>query len=452
MKKQINYYIAITTLFVLNFFYGYDILSATAVGIFAYWLSALLLRANTSLPIKELFLSLYGLQYLFGAALAYNGMDDYNLYQYQMKVDSNQYFIYVIPVFLSFCLGFTIFVKKNSIEINRSQIDQWLNLHPLAPYFFIAIGFLISFVLDIIPTSLNFVVYILSGFKYVGLFILLMSYRTIKPILMAVIYGSILISSFQGGMFHDLLAWIIMLALVLSYRYKPNWKFKIIGALAFGIFVIFIQSIKSGLREQTWTGNKQTSLALVENVTNDVSQSNDGLFSMSNIGPNLIRINQGFFLSSTMYTVPRNVPHTNGALLAEYFYAAIVPRIFDSDKLKSGGHDLTNKYAGLDTVGETSMPLGLFSDAYIDFGNLGAIICVFLIGLMYGFILKQFFTNSKTYPILILFAAQAFIYPIRPDTETQTALGHIFKTIIFLWIIFRFFPKFFKMSSKKFQT
>ena len=242
-----------------------------------------------------------------------------------------------------------------------------------------------------------------------------------------------------------------MFALVLSYRYRPNWKFKVVGALAFGIFAIFIQSIKSGLREQTWTGNKQISLALVENVTNDVSQTNDGFFSMSNIGPNLIRINQGFFLASTLNTVPRNVPHTNGVLFMDYFYSAIVPRIFDSDKLKSGGHDLTNKYAGLETVGGTSMPLGLFSDAYIDFGNLGAILCVFFIGLMYGFILKQFYTNSNTYPILILFVMQAFIYPIRPDTETQTAIGHIFKTIILLWIMFKLYPKFFKIPSKNFQ-
>ena len=450
MKKYLNYFIAIATIFLFNFFFGYDSLSASAVGIFAYWLSALLFRSNHSLPIKELFLSLYSLQYLFGSALMYNGFDYYYSDYNKMKITSEDYFTFVIPVFLCFCLGFNIFVKKNSIKINRDQIDQWLNVHPQAPYYFIVIGFILPLVSGFIPNSFDFILYFLSAFKFIGLFILLMSYRTIKPLLMVGIYGAILISSFQGGMFHDLLTWLIFLAIVLTYRYKPNWTLKTIGIVLFALFAIFIQSIKSGLREQTWLGNKQTSIALVEEVSNNVSVSNGGLLSMNNLGPNVIRINQGFFLASTMNNVPRNIPHTHGALIMEYLYAAIVPRIFDANKLKSGGHEFTNLYAGLDTVGETSMPLGLFSDAYIDFGKFGAIVCVFFIGLMYGYILNQFFTNSNTFPILILFAVLAFIYPMRPDTETQTAFGHLFKTIMLLWLMFKLYPSFFKIPSKNF--
>jgi hypothetical protein len=445
MKRYLNYFIAFITIILFIWFFKYDMLSSTAVGIFAYWVSALFLRINTSFPIKELFLSLYSLQYLFGAALTYNGWDEYNYYDYRMRIGSEDYFVYVIPVFLSFCLGFNIFVKKNSIKINRNQIDQWINLHPQAPYYFIVVGFLISFTLDFIPSSLNFVVYILAGFKFIGLFILLMSFRTIKPILMAVIYGSILVSSFQGGMFHDLLIWIIMLSLLLVYRYQPNWTLKIVGMLVFGVFAIFIQSIKGGLREQTWKGNKEASVSLVEGVTNDVVKSNGGLFSLENLGPNIIRINQGWVLASAMDYVPLTIKHTNGELVWEYVYAAIVPRVFDENKLKSGGHDLVNKYAGREIAGDTSVSLGLFTDAYVDFGPLGAIVCVFFFGLLYGYILKQLYTKSKTYPVLILFATLAFIYPIRPDTDTGSALGNLFKTIMMLWFIFSLFPKFFKM-------
>ena len=447
MKKYINYFIAILTIILFISYFKYDMLSSTAVGIFAYWVSALFLRINTSFPIKELFLSLYSLQYLFGAALTYNGWDEYNYYDYRMRISSDNYFMYVIPVFLSFSLGFNIFVKKNSIKINRSQIDQWINLHPQTPYYFIVVGFLISFTLNFIPSSLNFVVYILAGFKYIGLFILLMSFRTVKPILMAIIYGSILVSSFQGGMFHDLLLWIIMLSLLLVYRYQSNWMLKIVGILVFGVFAIFIQSIKGGLREQTWKGNKQASVSLVEDVTSDVVRSNGGLLNMSNIGPNVIRVNQGWVLASAMDHVPINVDHTHGELMWEYVYSAIVPRVFDADKFKTGGHDLVNKYAGREIGGDTSVALGLFTDAYVDFGYLGAIFCIFIFGLLYGYILKQFYLKSVTYPILILFATSAFLFPIRPDTDTGSALGNLFKTILLLWIIFRMYPKFFKMSS-----
>ena len=447
MKKYLNFFIPILTIILFISYLKYDVLSATAVGIFAYWTTVLLIRSNESIPIKELFLSLYSLQYLFGAALTYNGWDKYNYYDYRMRIGSEDYFMYVIPVFLSFCLGFNIFVKKNSIKINRNQIDQWLNSHPQAPYYFIAVGFVISFVLDFVPSSLNFVVYLLSGFKYIGLFILLMSFRTIKPMLMAVIYGSILVSSFQGGMFHDLLIWIIMASLLLVYRYQPNWTLKIAGMLVFGVFAIFIQSIKSGLREQTWKGNKQASVALVEGVTNDVVRNNGGLLSADNLGPSIIRINQGWVLASAMDYVPSNVEHTHGELVWEYAYSAIDPRLFDADKFRTGGHDLVNKYAGREIEGDTSVSLGLFADAYVDFGPLGAIFCVFFFGLLYGYILKQFYLKSVTYPILILFATAAFLYPIRPDTDTGSALGNLFKTIMLLWIIFRLYPKFFKMPS-----
>jgi len=93
------------------------------------------------------------------------------------------------------------------------------------------------------------------------------------------------------------------------------------------------------------------------------------------------------------------------------------------------------------------MGLGLFADGYTEFGQFGAIIYVFLFGLMYGCVMNQFFVRSKQYPILILFAVLAFIYPMRPDCETQTVLGHLFKTIMLLAIIFTLFRKTFELKS-----
>jgi hypothetical protein len=145
MKNYLNYIVALATILAFKFYFEYDSLSALAVGIFVYWMTALLIRANFSLPINELFLSLYALQYLFGSALTYNGLDEYNPIEYQSKIPSDTYFTYVIPVFLSFCVGFNIYSKKYSLIINRDNIDQWLNQHPQAPYYLIVIGFLVSF-------------------------------------------------------------------------------------------------------------------------------------------------------------------------------------------------------------------------------------------------------------------------------------------------------------------
>jgi hypothetical protein len=390
---------------------------------------------------------MYALQFLFGPALAYNGMDYYTFDAYKMKVNSDAYFSFLIPVFISFSIGFNLFVKKYSIKISRENIDQWVEQNPYIPYYLIGIGFFSSFASSFFPASLAFVFFLLGCFKYVGLFSLLMSFQTIKFKLLVLIYGLILVSSFQGGMFHDLLTWIIVLFLILAYRYKPNWQLKLAGIIGFILFAIFIQSIKQGLRAQTWFGNKEASLDLVEDVAANANKTNGGMLSMENLGPNFVRINQGWVLASTMDNVPRNKAHTNGLLLQQYLYAAFIPRIIDDTKLASGGKDIFNTYSGHHIDSGTSIALGLFTDAYVDSGVF-AVFYVFLFGLFYGYILFQFSRKSSRYPILLLFVVLVFIYPIRPDCETQTALGHIIKSIMLITLMLTVFRKKFTLSSK----
>jgi hypothetical protein len=394
---------------------------------------------------------MYALQFLLGPALAYNGMDYYTFDMYKMKVSSNEYFSFMIPVFIAFCIGFNIYCKKFQIKLSRQNIDQWMVQNPKTPYHLIGIGFLASLISPIFPPSLTFVFYLLSSFKYVGLFSLLLSFQTLKVNLMLLIYGLILVSSFQGGMFHDLLTWIIVLCLVLAYRYKPTWQLKLAGILGFVLFAIFIQSIKQGLRAQTWYGNKEASFELVEDVTADINKSNGGLLSLENLGPNFVRINQGWVLASAMNHVPKNIGHAHGELLSQYLYSAIIPRFIDDSKLTAGSQEVFNKYSGHQIEKGTSIGLGLFTDAYVDFGDygdFGAGIYVFFFGLLYGYILNQFAKKSSQYPILILFVVMVFIYPIRPDCETQTALGHLIKSTILIFAMFTVFRKKFILSPK----
>jgi hypothetical protein len=452
MNKQINstnlnYGIAAISL-VFSLLFGLDIYAAFAVSIFIYWVSSLFIRTNDSLPIKELFLSMYALQFLFSPALAYNGMDYYTDDIYKMKVSSQDYFSYTLPVFIAFTLGFNVFAKKYSLKLNRSKINLWCEQNPTLPYYFIGIGFVSSFLSSFFPASLAFVFYLLTSFKFIGLFVFLLSYQPLKINLLILIYGLILVSSFQGGMFHDLLTWIIVLCLILAYRYKPTWQLKAAGIVGFVLFAIFIQSIKQGLRAQTWFGNKEASVQLVEDVADDANNKNGGMLSIENLGPNFVRINQGWVLASTMDNVPRVAAHTDGLLLQQYLYSAFVPRIIDDTKLGSGGKEIFNKYSGNHIDSGTSIALGLFTDAYVDSGHFGAIVYVFLFGLFYGYVLYQFNNKTKRYPILLLFVVLVFIFPIRPDCETQTALGHVVKSIMLLTVLFTGFRKKFTLSTK----
>ena len=62
----------------------------------------------------ELMLSLFGLQYLFGPAIVYLN-EDLIPESYKMRVSSDIYFSFIIPVYLAFSLGLNTFIKSNKI-------------------------------------------------------------------------------------------------------------------------------------------------------------------------------------------------------------------------------------------------------------------------------------------------------------------------------------------------
>ena len=87
------------------------------------------------------------------------------------------------------------------------------------------------------------------------------------------------------------------------------------------------------------------------------------------------------------------------------------------------------------------MGLSSLGDAYINWGNVGGCMFMFFLGLLYSYILNIFYKKSLTYPTLILFTALVFYYPIRPDCELQTILGHLFKACFLIYLMIMFFKE-----------
>jgi len=137
-----------------------------------------------------------------------------------------------------------------------------------------------------------------------------------------------------------------------------------------------------------------------------------------------------------MTNVPEKVPFAHGAELYQLLEAAVLPRIIAQNKLNAGDKFLFTKYSGIPLSIGTSMGLSSVGDAYINFGIFGGCIFMFLLGLFYSEVLNSFKKHSKYYPTLILFVPLVFYYPIRPDCELQTILGHLIKScfLIFLMI------------------
>jgi len=282
-------------------------------------------------------------------------------------------------------------------------------------------------------SDLAFVFYLLGNFKFIGLFLLIMGSKQLKVLPTVVVIGSIISSSLGEGMFHDLLTWIIFTGAIFAIKYKIAFKTKVIGAAVFIFLALTIQLLKGSYREaisKEGEGGLETFTNLYE-----TQNKNNNLFSFKKIATSNVRINQGFIITNIMKTIPEKQPFSNGEEMYQIFEAAILPRILAPNKLKAGDQQIFYKYSNIKLTSGTSMGLSSLGDAYINFGVIGGCLFMLFMGLMYGGILNLFKKNSTAYPVLILFTALVFYYPIRPDCELQTILGHLFKSVFLIYII-----------------
>ncbi len=403
------------------------------------------------LPVRYLLGAFMCVQFFIGPVLAYNGLDEYQYIHYKMMVTESDYFNYAIPAVMSFIAGLHLFAGKlNGEIIDEKQVELFVLRYPLLAYWFIGIGFVSSIVAGFFGAELAFVFYLLGGFKFIGLFLLIIGSKELKILPLVLVISSIVASSLGDGMFHDLLTWIIFIGAVFAIRYKFGFNIKLIGSAAFVIFAITLQLLKSAYREATDSGREETGVETFSKLYAEENKDKS-MFSFERLAPATVRINQGFIITNVMKNVPAMVPFSNGEEMYQVFEAGILPRILAPNKLNAGDRFIFMKYSGLRIREGTSMALGSLGDAYLNFGITGGCIFLFLLGLLYSSILNVFYKQGKKYPVLILFTALVFYYPIRPDCELQTILGHLFKSCFLLYVMILLFKSTFRVVTEPTQ-
>lgn len=422
--------------------------SYSAIMITLFQFGLLFSAIGHIIPIRYLLGSFMCLQFLVGATFAYNGADQYQYIYYKMRIPEAEYFSYVLPAVVLFILGLNVLASRLPGEtVNRESIRVFAKNHPQMAYIFIAIGFLSSIVSIFFSSDLAFVFYLLGGFKFVGLFLLLLGDTQLKPVIMTIVIGSIISSSMGSGMFHDLLTWLIFAAAVLGIKYRFGLKIKLLGLIGFVLMVFTIQVLKGSYRQML--AASEGGIAEFAELASEENKVSGGLFSLERLAQHNVRINQGFIITNIMNTVPTKVPFENGRELMLLLEAGIMPRILAPNKLKAGDRDIFFKYSGIALMEGTSMGLSSVGDAYINFGIVGGWVFMFFYGVLFNVILYLFGKNSRRYPILILFTTLVFYYPIRPDCELQTILGHLFKSCFLIYAILLVWKHEFSITAAK---
>lgn len=405
---------------------------ALAISIHQFLL--LFFSIGSVVPIRYLFGSFMCLQMFVGPTFAYHGLDVYQHEAYQMKIPAEQYYAYMIPTISFFIIGLHINAQKLRGEVLEIKaIGDFVDRSGDLPFIFVGLGFCSSIIATYFSTAFGFVFYLLSSFKFVGAFMLLLGNRVLKRSVLILVFGSIIVSSLSGAMFHDLLTWIIMTGAVAAIKYKPPMLLKAGVAFGFIMLAIIIQQLKGDYRKAAW-GQGQSGIGIFGELY-EKRQADNSIFNFESLARSNIRINQGFIITNILRTVPDKVPYSNGAELMQILEAAFMPRILAPNKLKAGDRTIFMKYSGMLLKKGTSMGLSSPGDAYINFGVMGGAIFMFVLGLLYSEVLNGFHKYSRYYPVILLFTPLVFYYPIRPDCELQTALGHLVKSCFLIYVI-----------------
>lgn len=434
--KSYNWMVLFTTGLIIKLvFPDLSVLSLLALLISLYQFTLLFDSIGHIIPTRHLLGSFMCIQFFVGPTLVYNGLEKYQYFMYTMRIPEEQYFLYVIPAVACFIIGLHIKSGNNKGEIvDKKSVELFIDQNPKLPYFFIILGFSASIISSFFGSGLDFVFYLLSSFKFIGLFLLVLGTKQIKVWAMVIVIGSIISSSLSSGMFHDLLTWLIFVASIFGIKYKFDFKIKIIGLLGFVFMVIVIQALKGGFRTEI-TSNANGDNAEAFTKLYEKKNEEGGFLNTQSLAESVTRINQGFIITNIMITVPEKVPFSNGAELYQILEAAIMPRILAPDKLKAGDRSIFVKYSNIGLTAGTSMGLSSIGDAYINFGILGGIFFMFVLGWLYCEVLNSFYKNSFKYPVLLLFVPLVFYYPIRPDCELQTILTHLFKSCFLIFVM-----------------
>ena len=111
----------------------------------------------------------------------------------------------------------------------------------------------------------------------------------------------------------------------------------------------------------------------------------------------LSRISYVDFLSNTLVNVPRNVPHTDGALWLDAIARPFMPRVLFPEKTSLDDSERTNRYSGVRVSGVeagTSISIGYVGEAYIDFGGWLMMLAVWAYGWFLGALYRWLAYNS----------------------------------------------------------
>jgi hypothetical protein len=374
-----------------------------------------------------------------------------------MRVPDHVYFGYALPAVAGFVLFLCWPVATSTYgdsgtflqrAIDRARLA--LAKSPKLGIYLLMGGSVMFWVARVLPEALVFAFMLFFFASFAGF--LYVFYQADLRFRRFYLYGFgafIILTALGNGMF-TVVAYMSLTLFSFFFLGKKSSLFRKFTLFVLGVFILLlIQSIKPTYRLLTWgdsyQGNKATLfVTLMINKLSDPNwASTDAFF------PIYTRINQGYNISLVMQRFPAKIPFDGGSNLLINLASSLVPRVFWPNKPEAGGKVNMLYYAGL-TIAGWSTNVGPLGEAYGSFGPRGGVIFMILVGIFIRYAYSLLFKLSGQIPLLIFWLPVMFYQTTYAgETDTLQIFNSILKSALFIWLLYRQWPKWFGAKKKR---
>ena len=389
------------------------------------------------IEIRDMISFMSVMQWIVGPVMAYHFLPYDELYY--MAVPEAEYMNFVVPVCCFMVLGLYLPLKDERI-VNDEDLDRtrvYLREYPYLGYILAGIGLAAGFAGKFMPSSLRFMMFLITNIQYVGIYMILVSDSRFKWLIFAGIMGLATSAAVLQGMFGELLQWFMLSFLIIAMVVKiPMWGK--VALISIGMFLIMlVQSTKQEYRLATWYARSAKShTEIYQEIITSRLASPSMLLEASTLENMAARLNQGWIIARIMNYMPEKQPFVRGETIQTALYASLLPRFLAPAKARAGGRANFERFTGTPLPETTSMDISLVGEGYANFGFSGGIVFIFLVSLVYNWVVVKVVALSKSSPALILWIPFLFFQVMKAETDFATVFNYLTKAAIICFLTF----------------
>jgi hypothetical protein len=445
VNNNTKYIVGVFSFIAFYTVFSFDFFSSVGVALFLFFGTKFFYEIGKKIEIRDVIILLASLQWIIGPLLAYKIYPDDDFYYMAVEIDI--YMSFVVPATLAFALGLYLPITRKKISEKHilNSIKDFVKRYKNIDLTLISIGVVSELIIEIVPSSIRFVLFLFSGLRFIGLYFLFLSDRKYKNTFVFILLGWLFLTALRETLFHDLLLWLGFFIIIAAYITKPSLRKKVLYLLTIFILIITIQTVKhsfrEALKEETGKG-----LGLFTELVKEKVFNSNYVASDTNLSAMVTRINQGWIIARIMSWTPSREPFAEGETIKEAVKATLLPRFLAPNKVIAGGRTYFTRFTGKDISEDTSMGLSLLGEAYANYAIFGGSLFMFIIGLFYNFFVFQIYKIANKHPTIIFFIPLIFLQVVKAETDFSVILNHLIKASIAVWMIYFAVRRFFHIK------